>query len=56
MTPDVPAQWQALPPCLSCQLAPTFHSGKVPHSEAPHYTAKRRKSREETIKCLKSTN
>lgn len=56
MTPDAPAQRQALPPCLSCQLAPTFHSGKVPHSEAPRYTAKGKTAeRKRLIKPLKGT-
>lgn len=40
---------QPLPPCWSCPLAPGFHSDKVPHSEALHYTAKGRKNQEETL-------
>ena len=55
-TPDAPVQRQALPPCLSCQLAPTFHSGKVPHSEAPRYTEKGKTAkRKHLIKHLKGT-
>lgn len=54
-TPDVPTQQRALPPYLSCRLAPAFRSGKVPRSEALRYTVKGRKSQEETIKHWKST-
>lgn len=49
MTPDAPVQLQTLPPCLSCRLAPMSHSGKVPRSEAPHYTAKRWNGQVNTI-------